>query len=47
LACGGRLACGQVILFEGEGEEDVHGDEHGIPRHGGHLEAAEPCIDVG
>ena len=47
LTGGDGLACGQVVLFEGEGEEDVHGDEHGVPRHGGHLEAAEPCIDVG
>ena len=45
LARGSGLACGQVVLLQGEGEEDVHGNEHGIPRHGGHLEAAKPCID--
>jgi hypothetical protein len=45
LARGGRLACGQVVLLQREGEEDVHGNEHGVPRHGGNLEAAEPCVD--
>ncbi len=47
LARGGRLACGQVVLLQREGEENVHGDEHGVPRHGGHLEAAEPRVDFG
>ncbi len=37
LTGGGGLACGQEVLLQREGEEDVHGDEQGVPRHGGWL----------